>query len=287
MVTAGSIRYLFAVWGYIALGAVVVSSLKIGSGRSRWQHGQIGGCTYNFKQSARERYKNEQFDPLIIWLGTPSTALKVHTKHGLVPLPSVWSSYANIVYVNCPPREPGECAVYTAEIGDFLNAWCALEMYSDVCSRPVYLTGNHLDTTGGNCLLKVALSMADSRKYTSGQIRKFDIRGVAVGFAPFTPTAIFVGHKSFETANDMNFWSVDRASKPIVCNANMNLVEFLLHDVKLTYVPKFVPQRSEMFEYELCAVTTWDRCYRDMRTSKITTPVNHEFLTMNFILRSP
>jgi hypothetical protein len=276
----------------------------------KWTHGALSGCTYNFKQSPRERFKNEQHDPLVVWLGSPSTALQVRAKFGLLPIPTVWSSYANVLYCHCPtaatqwPHQATQHAhvstsaanastIYVETVRSFLDNWCGMSDFGDFCTRSLYLAGNYLDKSGGQHLLQLAVALEATKHGADANSlnrKSFDLRGVAVGFAPFTPTAVFVRHKAFESSNGLNFWTVDRASKPVSCNAKMNNVEFWMHDVRLTYSLSVNAQTEagrEVYEYELCSVSTWDTCYRnisafaDYFVSKLKIPYEELFAALS------
>lgn len=69
--------YLFAA---LLVGAPCVSAAGGGSG---WKSSSdIGLCQHLFRPSRREVARQDQQDPLLLWLGRPSQALQVEGKHG-------------------------------------------------------------------------------------------------------------------------------------------------------------------------------------------------------------
>jgi hypothetical protein len=221
---------------------------------SKWIHDKIDTCSFNFKQSPREKFMNNQEDPWIIYLGSPSTSIKTLGKFGPTPIPSVWSSYSNILYVHCDNSNNN----YIINFQNFINNWCISKQFSKYCKRNLYLTGNYLDNNG-QYILNIAISLIKQKDYK--------LRGLAIGYLPYKPSSIFVKQKSFEYANDLNFWTLDRASKPIQCNTHLSQIEFWMNDVRLFYKPRLINNNNnnnEMFEYELCSISTVNKCFYDL-----------------------
>lgn len=167
-------------------------------------------------RSRREQYRNNQLDPLVIWLGRPSKALAVSGKRGEVPVLTSWISYANVMYVQCP-------ASNTDNIADnFAGAFTLWTEKNDwALSRDLYLGGNEFDETGGRDLLVVALKLlSNEHAYSATPI----LKGVMVGFPHYTPSAMFFAHRSFETGNGLTHWTANRARQKIVCNSYFSQV---------------------------------------------------------------
>jgi hypothetical protein len=89
---------------------------------SHWEFGGLSSnsrCEYLFHQSIGERVNPDRRDPLLIWLGRPSSALQTLVSYQVskgekivpLPLPTLWISYANILYVT-------KCFSLTDEGGD-------------------------------------------------------------------------------------------------------------------------------------------------------------------------
>ena len=81
------------------LAIIVGAFLLCCTNSSVWEQHRIGSYTYIFRQSKREVSRQQQFDPMLIWIGSASNALQVSYTHGPVPLPTIWSSFVNVLYV--------------------------------------------------------------------------------------------------------------------------------------------------------------------------------------------
>lgn len=79
---------------------------------SHWEFGGLRSnsrCEYIFHQSINEKVRKDHSDPLFIWLGRPSSAIQTMisrkisgskgTKSVPLPLPTLWISFVNILYV--------------------------------------------------------------------------------------------------------------------------------------------------------------------------------------------
>lgn len=236
------------------LSAILILGLvpmMIESGK--WKSdGDDYACTHVFRHSMREDSRVGQEDPLFLWLGRPSKSLHVGGKYGNIPMPTVWSHFVNVLYVSQCISSP-EPSVYGKAIASFLSEFVA--RHERFRHRKVFLSGSMDDPTGGAHILNAATEVLNNG---------FDLSGVVIGNPSFSPSIQFFRHKSFEQANDMTFWSVDRARQPIVCNGLFSQVEFIMHDIHLKYTPAERSHEGDVLgshEYQLSAVHTADRCY--------------------------
>lgn len=224
-------------------------------GELKWDIGDQSGCAYIFGQSVRERARQLQQDPLLIWLGMPSETLQVASKHGRLPIVSLWRSYVNVLYVTkCEGGENDQ----PENIGYFVNEWMAIKpAYKN---RSLYICGrDRLISNGSTSLMAAVLSSIAARGLHVG--------GVFIGKPAVTPSVRFFGHRPFETGNKLNSYALSRALNPVSCNAWFSQVEFVLHDVIFYYTPEAFKHgdNKEMYEYQLTSVSTYDTCYADIK----------------------
>jgi hypothetical protein len=232
---------------------------------SQWQHEtSLGVCEHLFRPSQRESARNSQVDPLVLWLGRPSMSIHVEGKYGPIPMPSVWVSFVNVLYITkCPVDQENENhstggGTYSSLLTEFLSKW--LELNSKYQQRDIYLAGDEDDVTGGSYLLTVAMKWK--------QTASFSLKGLLLG----NPSHVAMisrhyGHRSFETLNNMTSWSMNRARQTITCNSHFSQVDFVMNDIQLHYTPvasssSSAPDGVEgMHEYELSTVSSYGRCY--------------------------
>ena len=241
----------------------VVGSTPTRTGR--WEHGNIANCDYLFSASRREKYREDQKDALLIWLGPPSEAIRVEGKHGSVPLPSAWGAFASVLYTQCPHSHTEQGFT---DFGLFLSQW--MDAHPTMKDRPLYLAGNIASNGDGSEGGEFVVHLAHSLVSTPSTFVP-NLRGVFfhAADAQLLPSALFFASKSFESGNGMNFWTIDRARQSVVCNARLNAVEFFSYDIKLRYELKEKEMtssttESEMFEYKLASVSDWTSCRTDI-----------------------
>lgn len=70
----------------------VATARSVGGTHSWKSSSDIGSCQHIFRPSNREVARQDQQDPLLLWLGRPSQALQVEGKHGKSVDVSVWLS---------------------------------------------------------------------------------------------------------------------------------------------------------------------------------------------------
>lgn len=217
-----------------------------------WEYFKIEKYSLLFHRSSRE-YNS----PVVVWLGSPSSALKVHTKYGTKPLPSAWTSFVNIIYLYFSniSNEKEERVLEPVHLVGALKEWTFQHSLSH---NPLFLGGDCINSQGEIDILNVAIHITEDSFW--------NLAGVLVGSSQFTPVGQFFGHKSFESANKLNFWSLNRAEQPIVCNLPVSEVEFIMNDYKLLYrrPSTLLNQKEEIYEFSLHSVATLDRCYLDI-----------------------
>jgi hypothetical protein len=251
-------------------------------GEPTWDMGEGAGCSYIFGCSIRERSRRGQVDPLLIWLGKPSEALQVSSKHGRLPIVSLWRSYVNVLYLTqCPGQESEQQGQFDASaVASFMTHWT--ERNPSFRHRSLYLSGangaggagsdhstafsDHSDQPSQLAAAAVALIGAG-----------FTVDGVLIGNPEQTPSIRFFGHRPFETGNQMNEYAISRAANPVVCNARYSQVEFVMNDAVFYYSPNTRARRpdetqraavAEMHEYSLTGVSSYDTCYKDLSQFK-------------------
>ena len=230
------------------LAIIVGAFLLCCTNSSVWEQHRIGSYTYIFRQSKREVSRQQQFDPMLIWIGSASNALQVSYTHGPVPLPTIWSSFVNVLYVT---KCDSQATPFTEQFLAFYASW--LLSHESYSSRDIFLMANMRDEDGGVHILDIAHAMQS----------QYSLRSVILVDPPFTPTGIFVSHRSFESGNGMGDYSIQRVQQPVTCNAYFSEVSFMMNDVTFHYVPQQPDSTSlEMFEYHLASISTYDRCFQ-------------------------
>ena len=254
---------------HIFLHLLVVAISILVSSSVRWDADTLGDesqCSGIFRPSQRELSRKDQQDPLVVWVGNPSSALHLDGKHGPIPIPTIWGRFVNILYVTQCSTAPS-LDHHSSNHDDtvtvfvqYLKEWQLEHLHLQ--GRPLFLAGNALDSGIGRKVLLIAKRLV---------IHKAKVAGVAVANVAYTPTQKFFGHRSFETGNSMTFWTIDRAKQNIVCNGWFSKVEFQMYDIRLTYSPTTSmyaannhPSPAEpvhSVEYQLSTISTYDACY--------------------------
>ena len=144
-----------------------------------------------------------------------------------------------------------------------ISIW--MEQNDDMNGRDVFIAGDMEDSEGGQYLFEVARSI-HVHAYATG---RFHLKGIVAGNSQYTPVMRFVSHRSFESNNNMTFWTVNRARQDIVCNGFYSEVEFLMNDVHLRYTPKDISstgnsRHSRQYVYELVSVSSPDKSYQNI-----------------------
>jgi hypothetical protein len=236
---------------------------------SQWQHEtKLGICEHLFRSSQRESARHSQEDPLVIWLGRPSMAIHVEGKYGPIPMPSVWVSFVNVLYITkCPERynraeSDDTTSSYSSRVTKFLTKWFVFNPQYQ--QRDLYLAGDEDDHTGGKNLLLLAM------KWKEETIKnEFHLRGLLLG----NPSHVSVisrhfGHRSFETLNNLTSWSMNRVQQIITCNSHFSQVDFVMNDFQFHYTPlvhsstsSSIPSVEGMHEYELSTISSYGHCF--------------------------
>lgn len=231
-------------------------------------------CLNLFSQSKKQLTRFKQEDSIIIWLGKPSLSLHIEGKYGPLPLPTIWKSFVNILYINkCIIKEnykENYKDSYIKQITLFILEW--LNENNEYKDRNIYLAGNEEDKTGGYYLLSVA------KHWLSLYSNQINLKGILLG-NPLHPPIIsrHFGHRSFETINNMTYWSIDRAKQNIFCNSRYSQVDFVMNDCQFHYTTTnsndnvndnvndndIKKSINGMYEYKLSSISTYDKCYAD------------------------
>lgn len=244
---------------YRCVVALLLYQLCGASCELKWYIDNLAGCSYIYGQSGRERSRQDQRSPLLIWLGGPSESLQVSSKYGRLPLISLWRSYVNVIYItNC--RDSSQQDIM--KTGYFLDQWIAVAS-DERNKRAIYISGiERLLANRKSFLVAVAKDML-----SRGHI----VEGLFIGKPHFTPSLRFFGHRPFETGNKMNEYVISRAFNPVTCNSWHSQIEFVMNDLILYYTPEPVGQESDypgdlkdMYDYKLSSVSSYDTCYTDM-----------------------
>lgn len=215
-----------------------------------WEQNRLESCSYIFRQSKREVSRQQQFDPILIWIGSASNALQVSYTHGPVPLPTIWSSFVNVLYVT---KCDSEATPFPQQFLAFYASW--LLAHEQYINRDVFLMANMRDRDGGGHILEIAETFQSAHP----------LRSVILIDPPFTPTGIFVSHRSFESGNGMGDYSIQRVQQPITCNTYFSEVSLIMYDVTFHYSPQQPDSTNqEMFEYSLASISTYDKCFNSV-----------------------
>jgi hypothetical protein len=242
---------------------------------SQWQKdSEIGLCDHIFRASQRESARYAQEDPIVLWLGRPSMSLHVEGKYGPLPMPSVWVSFVNVLYVTSCHNHDGKVEKsrsdpgdnYSSRITEFMTQW--LQMNPRYQLRDLYLAGDEDDLTGGKYLLSTAVLWSDREKHP-----ELHLKGLLLGNPSNAPMiSRHFGHRSFETVNGLTSWSMDRARQNIICNSRYAQVDFVMNDIQLHYtpIPTSSPSSSPsssspsegMHEYQLSSISAYEKCFQ-------------------------
>lgn len=242
---------------WLCVTLLLLQGLSTAVGELKWDTQKLSGCSLIFGQSIRERSRQQQEDPLLIWIGAPSEALQVASKHGRLPIVSLWRSFVNVLYITGCEDPSSKDEKSTAQI---IDQWVLL--HDGFRDRALYLSG-------------VDRVLPDSSTYLGAVAkdlltRRYHIAGLFIGKPLIAPSARFFGHRSFETGNKMNGYTISRALNPVSCNSLYSQVEFVMHDAIFYYTPEARYRSSigrdteEMTEYSLASVSTFDKCYSDL-----------------------
>lgn len=234
---------------------------------SHWKRdSEIKVCDHIFRSSQRESARYAQEDPIVVWLGRPSMSLHVEGKYGPLPMPSVWVSFVNVLYVTrCHNGKEqsdgdGDNPHYISLLTEFMFQW--LGAHPKYHLRDLYLAGDEGDLDGGRYLLETAALWLNHSE--------LHLKGVLLGNPSHAPIiSRHFGHRSFETVNNLTSWSIDRARQNIFCNSRYAQVDFVMNDYQFHYTPIPSPSPTPsssvevegMYEYQLSTISAYEKCF--------------------------